>query len=288
MYEVLPVGCPFIIGGGLIRDAILGGRPSDIDVWLPGNILRAGVADFVSKLNVDFPAAEINIVFQLGTQVTSEFDELSPTLREEGENYGDLNNHWVLEMQVEGWPKVNFMRSLHPWTTPQPFFNSLMRNFDIDHCMFFIGWMPGQRDVNTVIMPQHMINNRYRDYRLNEIYWNQHRLNTTSAARVESRLIKMASKYMYSFLTVEEIEQYDRILRTDSIHATPVLFRQAMRRLSVLPMPTRWNNREVTQEEWDLSVSEVRATAQRRAQRYREHAQHQLNLREGFVTLPRG
>jgi hypothetical protein len=273
------VGCPFVIGGGLVRDAILGGRPSDIDIWLPSNLAN-GLADlgtFASRLQDTYPGAQVNAIFSgPGANVTP-IEELlaEPTSGE----YGDVNNHWVVEMQVEGWPRVNFMRSMTPWTAPQAFFNGLMRAFDIDYCMFFIGWMPGQNNVNTVIMPEHMTNRAINNPRMNEIYWNQYRLSNTSAARVESRLIKMYSKYSFRMRCPEEFEREGLILPTESIRAKPMLLSRAMRMLThpSSPIhPTYHNSYEVSDSVWNSSVNTIR-------DRYNNNKQRVLNAITGTV-----
>lgn len=249
----LPTGAPFIVGGGLVRDALLGGRPSDIDIWMPGNITWANSRDFMTRLGQQYPGADIQLIFSLPERNNNMFTG-EPMATAEGDTYGDLNNHWVIEMQIEGWPRVNFMRTLHPWTTPQPFFNALMRNFDIDACMFFVGWMPGQRECNTVIMPRHMTQGNNRQYNLNEIYWNQHRMNVTSAARIEARLVKMCTKYCYRNMTMGAIERDGRILQTDRIIATPVAFRDALSYTRGMPDPTILNRRENIGDEWERHV----------------------------------
>lgn len=234
-YRVLPEGCPFVIGGGMIRDAILGGRPSDIDIWLPSNLgrdyLTAG--GFIDKFLEHNPEseAECSILFELGV----------PRENIDAAGYGDVNNHWVVEVQIPNWPRINFMCSLAEWRTedPQYFFNGVMRGFDIDQCMFFIGWMPNQRDVNTVILPQHLMQRHPRNFNLNELYWNQYRLENTSAARVEARLIKMYSKYGWNMRTPEELNAHGFILPTNQIVAKPFLLRDVLRhfeRQGICPM----------------------------------------------------
>lgn len=284
-YESLPNGCPFVVGGGLIRDAILGGRPSDIDVWLPSNIVLSSPAAFTSALLSAFPEASISVVFQLAGADRNEAFNIDPLAIVDDENYGDLNNHWVLEMSVPGQPKVNFMRSLIQWQNhaPQSFFNGIMRAFDIDACMFFVGWMPGQRDINTVIMPQHMIRTPSSQFMMNEIYWNQHRLNNTSTARIESRIIKMCTKYNFNVRTMSMMRNMGMIIPQDQIVATPVPFRQAMRSiLARAPQPTLQNQMAELDESRFIQVQErVRATLEMAKRRETETrtAQHEQAIR---------
>ena len=278
----LPEGCPFIIGGGLVRDAILGGRPKDIDVWLPYNITAPTLDVFAALLRRAFPQAQVRGIFAgPGAYGDNQFDEVVDTTNG---NYGDVNNSWVIEMTHPDLPDVNFMRSLEPWRNDsQAFFNRLMRAFDIDKCMFFLGYMPGQQDVNTVIMPQHMVNGLTSGgiarTHLNKVYWNQYRLNITSQQRIMDRITKMNSKYRFNIPT-----DMDRILviPTESIIATPVPLSRIMRSVnqahSSWAKPTLDNSREpqalvattgsnyafnvATQEEYLESLNSLRAALQ--------------------------
>jgi len=247
------------------------------------NARWVGVEEFVDKLQHNYPNSEISVLFTgpsaravpLGSTVNIEELLAEPT----NENYGDVNNHWVIEVQVEGWPKINFMRSMTPWTTPQAFFNGLMRAFDIDYCMFFIGWMPGQNNVNTVIMPEHMTNRAINNPRMNEIYWNQYRLSNTSAARVESRLIKMYSKYSFRVRCPEEFDREGLILPTESIRAKPMLLSRVMRMLTHPSSPVHPvydNSYEVSDAVWNSSVNTVR-------DRYNNNKRRVLNATIGTI-----
>lgn len=247
-YNALPEDCPFVVGGGLIRDSLLGGRPSDIDIWLPSNILDPfrSVEQFCSRLAAEYQGADIQILFR-GPDHNG-LGATAPDVAPGDSDYGDVANHWVVEMQIEGWPRVNFMRSMARWGTEggaQAFFNGLMRAFDIDHCMFFIGWARGQRDVNTVILPRHMTQRDTRRFRLSELHWNQYRADRTSAARVEARIVKMMSKYMYAMRTPSEIFTTGYVIPVDQIIAQPMYIQDAMRLLNRhAPLPTYQNQRE--------------------------------------------
>lgn len=237
---MLPNDCPFIIGGGLIRDAILGGRPKDIDVWLPTNITHIDLTAFLGRARHHFPEHNVTCVFE-GPGAHLAPSTMNPwagtdILGPDQHAYGDVNNNWVVEMTHPTLPDVNFMRSMTPWEgQAQPFFNSLMRAFDIDHCMFFVGYMAGQEDCNTVIMPQHMAqavtSDRIVHGHMNEVYWNQYRMNITSQARIIERVRKMNSKYN---LRISENMDTIRRIAVEDIIATPVLLKTLMRKVNVI------------------------------------------------------
>ena len=279
---LLPEGCPFVIGGGLIRDAILGGRPKDIDVWLPFNLTIHTDADFfVSMLRQFFPRATVSTIFA-GPGAYGNGNQFDPVVDITNGNYGDVNNSWVIEMTHPDLPDVNFMRSLEPWRNDsQAFFNRLMRAFDIDKCMFFLGYMPGQQDVNTVIIPQHMANGitsgGIARTHLNEVYWNQYRLNITSQQRIMDRITKMNSKYRFNIPT--DIDRI-HVIPTEEIIATPVPLSKVMRSVnaaySLWARPTLDNSREpqapvattntvphvATQDEYMQALNNLRAAIQ--------------------------
>lgn len=232
MESLLPEGCPFVIGGGLIRDALYGGCPSDIDIWLPSNISIPDIDAFCRHLatsgfgpNEGFqgqvlfrgPGATVQPVnpFAFGALETAA-----------AENYGDVHNHWVVELQTspiatEAHPRVNFMRNMATWNgDAESWFTEIMRNFDLDICMFFIGYMPGQSQVNTVIMPRHMlVAQGTRTVRMNEVYWNQGRLQNTSVDRILARVDKMNSKYN---IRLPRLIQDIQMIPTENIVAVPV------------------------------------------------------------------
>ncbi len=66
----LPQGCPFVIGGGLIRDAILGGRPSDIDVWLPCNLSMGDLGTYLPFVARRLPNYDWTVRLQVQGQIT--------------------------------------------------------------------------------------------------------------------------------------------------------------------------------------------------------------------------
>lgn len=262
--SLLPEGCPFVVGGGFVRDIILGGRPSDIDVWLPSNLRRCELADEFVQYMLEDNMVPSAIVFR------------GPGSRTEGENlhgasgahasqaYLDINNHWVAEVPAnssggiggyDNAPAINFMRTMVTWDgDAQAFFTGLMRSFDIDTCMFFMGWDQTEniQNIRHAIMPQHLWNlwrhriggNRQdlRQLRINEIHFNELRANAASATRLAARIDKMCLKYHFS--RPRSIEEVQRI-PVDQIVALPVdltaLRRMTSRWDSSIPGPT-FNN----------------------------------------------
>lgn len=240
--EYLPDGCPFVLGGGLIRDAIGGARPGDIDVWLPSNTSLQDYEEFIEVFSDCIPAAVSRCIF---TGPNARGDRpMQFTAAQEQADYGDVNNHWVVETDIPGWPKINFMRSMTVWNNDsQAFFNGLMRAFDLDCCMFFIGYDRGQTDIRHVIMPSHLVPGLFRSnerspLRMNVLHWNQYRFNETSARRVLARLDKINAKYQYN-ATIDNIV----IMPTESIVAVPVTLKRIMLCVrAIYPMP-QWEFR---------------------------------------------
>lgn len=247
MESLLPDGCPFVIGGGLVRDALYGGRPNDIDIWLPSNITVPDVDAFCAHMVRRGYGADHGFQGQVifrgpGATVEEVTEGIYGNADADAENYGDVHNHWVVEitpapnapqgsMGDHGHPRINIMRNMARWTGDAPsFFTEIMRNFDLDLCMYFVGWMPGQTNINTVIMPQHLHQSMLQNHRrgntvavtrINEVYWNQARMETTSTERIISRVRKMNEKY-----TIHLSENIDQIpiIPTAEIIAIPVLF----------------------------------------------------------------
>jgi hypothetical protein len=269
--RVLPDGCPFVIGGGLVRDALYGGRPNDIDVWLPSNITIPDVDAFCAHMvNSGYgprQGFQGQVIFRgPGSRVEEVTEGIFGGFGDaehDDAGYGDVHNHWVVEITTaeapQGalnhpcHPRINIMRNMARWTGDAPsFFTEIMRNFDLDLCMYFVGYMPGQNTVNTVIMPQHLRNSimnpfnnrRVEPTRMNEVYWNQARLETTSVERIRSRVRKMNDKYM---LNLPENIQNIQMIPTADIVAVPVLFRDliesfnAMNGFGRVALPQRAN-----------------------------------------------
>lgn len=203
---ILPQGCPAVIGGGVVRDGIMGGQPNDIDVWLPSNInitstegLRLWCRDaFNTPVEVIFNGPE--------------------NVHQDGEGYRDMSNHCVLEFTNMFGFKINIMRTMTPWVDgdPSAFFRGVMRNFDIDLCMFFVAFGYETYGTNTpyVIMPRHLVNQLTSNYGvmpIRQFCWNRFRLENMSDARRTMRSEKMHSKFTglsphHGLLFVEEIE----------------------------------------------------------------------------------
>lgn len=220
----LPDGCPFVIGGGLVRDGFGGARPGDIDIWLPSNISVDACEEFLEVITDSFEGSSGAIVFRGPQANGGEWTEGTQNLAD----YSDVNNHWVIEVEIPDYPKVNFMRSMLQWTNDsQAFFNGLMRFFDIDICMMFLAYERGQSDTRYVIVPQHMVQWFAQSYRgetvpprLNSIYWNRARMDMTSHDRTQARMDKMNAKYNFG-MTMDTV----RMIEQDSIVAYPVLIR---------------------------------------------------------------
>lgn len=228
---ILPSGCPFTIGGGLVRDALGGARPDDVDIWLPSNVTIEDCNAFQYWFQTQISGCECSIVFRgPGARGTMTLEESIAAVA-----YSDVNNHWVAECHIPGFPKVNFMRSMVPWTgDTQEFYNGLMRCFDLDICMMFIGFERGSKaESKYVIMPLHIVDackrkarfaNFTRTPSLNIIYWNALRMAHTAEQRTQGRIDKMNRKYQFN-LTLDSI----RLIETEDIIACPVKISQAVR-----------------------------------------------------------
>lgn len=249
---ILPSGCPFVVGGGLIRDGFGGARPGDIDIWLPSNISNPDCDAFRHFLLERFDDFDLDcrVVFR-GPDAHGGMDlELATAAVE----YTDVNNHWVMEINREDIPKINFMRSMTPWRDDsQAFFNGLMRAFDLDICMLFMAWERGQDTTPYVIIPLHMaewckesFRGEQHVTRLNMVYWNKLRWDRTSEQRTEGRIRKMNSKYEFN-LSLDNI----RLIETEDIIACPVKVRDmAEWRGYIFPLPTAaYMTEEVTDGE---------------------------------------
>lgn len=179
---------PLVLGGGIVRDAIMGGQPNDIDVWLPSEChIR----------NAQEAQAWVTAIFGVSCDIIFSGPE---NVEEAGEGYRDMSNHWVLEFSLHGF-KVNLMRTMTPWVEGDPaaFFRGVMRNFDIDLCMFFLALEREGIHTPYVIMPRHLqrqlegVNGVTPQIR--QFCWNGHRLDTMSDARRTMRSDKMHQKF---------------------------------------------------------------------------------------------
>lgn len=230
---------PVTMGGGFVRDLLLGGTPNDIDLWLPSTTGCNDVALMINHIQERF-RCPVNIVFSLNAH-----DDANPA------NYSDVSNHWVIEFVVDGY-KFNVMRTMVNWSSPQQFYTDLMRNFDIDLCMFFIGWLPIVDSTTWrghVIMPSHLKGDLEEGLQVNFTTWNQWRLQNTSDARKTLRNNKMSERY--------EISDHTGVIDRNDIVAVPVPISWFLTKVHLMPLPTNAQHEtiEVLAEEDDPDVA---------------------------------
>lgn len=215
-----------VIGGGIIRDAIMGGVPVDIDVWLPSNVAQNShdIYDFSRVITDAFPGIRVQHVFE-GPR------ELNPA--NDPNNYRDMSNHWVVEFDV-GTVKFNVMRTMTQWTGDSAaFFGSVMQNFDIDLCMMFTGAIPTGRGfftepVTNIILPSNIVENLQDGRAIDTFCWNRFRYEQTNVARRNFRRDKIISRYGVQEGTVLERAQFI---------PTPVELTFVLEAQSLLPFP---------------------------------------------------
>lgn len=237
---------PVTLGGGIVRDLLLGGTPNDIDIWLPSNTACDDVALMINHIQHRFQCP-VNIVFSLNAH-----GDANP------ENYSDVSNHWVIEFVVSGY-KFNVMRTMVAWTNPQAFYNGLMQNFDIDLCMFFMGWLPTADSTTwrrNVIMPAHLKGDLEDGLQVDFTTWNRWRLENTSDARKTLRNNKMSERY--------EISDHTGVIDRDDIVAVPVPISWFLTKVHLMPLPTnaQYETIEVLAEEDDPNVAPLLQPAQ--------------------------
>lgn len=198
----MPRGCPFVIGGGFVRDGIFGAPIGDIDIWLPSNMIADSDWEaFISTMNRHQteivggnPFTNTSVVFNRPDGMDGE--------------YRDLVNHWVIQTTIAPQTynpsytyQIQFMRTNVEWTgDTQAYFDGLLQQFDFDLCMMFLAW---DYDVRFDMSPngRHLICDRawwgrvqdsievYPGYKLNPLRA------TTSPDRMSGRHRKMFSKY---------------------------------------------------------------------------------------------
>lgn len=215
-----------VIGGGIIRDAIMGGVPVDIDVWLPSNVAQNShdIYDFSRVITDAFPGIRVQHVFE-GPR------ELNPA--NDPNNYRDMSNHWVVEFDV-GTVKFNVMRTMTQWTGDSAaFFGSVMQNFDIDLCMMFTGAIPTGRGfftepVTNIILPSNIVENLQDGRAIDTFCWNRFRYEQTNVARRNFRRDKIMSRYGVQEGVVLERAQFI---------PTPVELTFVLEAQSLLPFP---------------------------------------------------
>lgn len=247
--RILPEDCPFIIGGGFVRDGLMGAPISDIDIWLPQNLSHInplGIDDeevyasnMIRMINAYLHVGGMSWTHDTHSLFEAPFAGLDAN--PDGTAYHDMSNHWVVGTTVNGYP-IQFMRTNVEWeNNPSEFMSSLCRNFDIDLCMMFLCV---QRDATSVdecrsteyiVMPSEIpeyIGDPDSDI-MDTMLWNTAR-NTTSMARKVSRFNKMASKYRLRRAT--GYDDFDEI-RPDGIEAVPVPLSFLMTHMERLPLP---------------------------------------------------
>lgn len=207
----------------MVRDTVFGGQVNDIDIWIPSNCTETNVYHWISDLSTSGLITETpRIVFQGPTQIN----------QENIETYRDMSNHWVIEFGLGG-QKFNIMRTMSAWDDNDPgaFFTSLMRNFDIDVCMMFIGIPSGVAVYNTpnIIMPRHLVEALLNEESIRSFRWNHFRAATTSAQRLESRFRKMNEKY--------GLEESPIRIQQEDIEAVPVPCSFLLEHMDQLPLP---------------------------------------------------
>ncbi|AUV61770.1 hypothetical protein FDJ28_gp24 [Pseudomonas phage Bjorn] len=245
---MLPEGCPMVIGGGIIRDAIMGGVPVDIDVWLPSNVAQNShdIYDFSRVITDAFPGIRVQHVFE-GPR------DLNPA--NDPNNYRDMSNHWVVEFDV-GTVKFNVMRTMTQWTGDSAaFFGSVMQNFDIDLCMMFTGAMPTGRGffaepVTNIILPSNIVENLQDGRAIDTFCWNRFRYEQTNVARRNFRRDKIISRYGVQEGVVLERAQFI---------PTPVELTFVLEAQSLLPFPQ------------PPEMADLRTTREAEAQGFRAH-----------------
>lgn len=233
---------PLTLGGGIVRDLILGGQPNDIDIWLPSNGHIQDANEMMRLISAIFNVP-VQLIFSLNAQEGAE-----------AENYRDVSNRWVLEFVVDGF-RFNVMRTMVAWTSPQSFYDRLMQNFDLDICMFFVAF---HTNINTdvhqwrkhVIMPQHLVEDLRNGLQVNFLTWNRWRMDQTSPERKRLRLEKMNARYEFDEGDAGAIDMEDLV-------ATPVKLSWLLTKLHLMPLPKvpERETMEVLAEEDDPNVA---------------------------------
>lgn len=235
-----------VIGGGIIRDAIMGGVPVDIDVWLPSNINQGHSINSFHNIIYDNFLVPVTHVFT-GPQ------ELNPA--NDPNNYRDMSNHWVVEFDL-GTVKFNVMRTMTEWTGDSAaFFGSVMQNFDIDLCMMFTGAIPTGRGffaepVTNIILPSNIVENLQDGRAIDTFCWNRFRYEQTNVSRRNFRRDKIISRYGVQEGVVLERAQFI---------PTPVELSFVLEAQSLLPFPQ------------PPEMADLRTTREAEAQGFRAH-----------------
>lgn len=190
-----------IIGGGFIRDAVLGGQIGDIDIWLPSQATLEA-----HHIYSDPHFRDTDVIFQLNHMGMSGLNTIA--LQANREDYRDLSNLLVVESLCND-IKVNFIKSMTAWETPEQFFERMFRNFDTEISMFFIGLLPqdgqnapitqfedfDQSCLKTVILPSSYREIASEGDTQEIIAINPERVNITSEIRMNTRYSKLTTRY---------------------------------------------------------------------------------------------
>lgn len=204
----LPAGCPVTLGGGFLRDTLLGAEPKDLDFWIPAN-------SNMSLINT----SDMRTVFQTNMVSTSP--------------YSDINNSAVYEYDRENEVQVNIMKSLIPFVNCEQWFEDLMRSFDTEISMIFMGlelntnlsdrWETSIFGLDRIVVPHSLLEawTLTSDYETTRYGYNAARKLTTSGNRWRDRQEKLRRKY--SSIRSEDFEMNDQdfepvVLRYTSIN----------------------------------------------------------------------
>lgn len=263
--QILPEGCPMVLGGGIARDALMGGVPVDVDVWLPSNfnpeVLNLRFVDaFCDLMRAESLTSDRypQIVFEGPNDINPENDP---------NNYRDMSNHWVIEFD-HGPVKFNIMRTMSVWDgDSQAFFSSIMQNFDIDLCMMFVAAIPSvdgffDNPIDTIILPSSIANDLANDVGITSFRWNRFRWDTTSVRRRDFRRDKIRSRYQVT---------EGAVLERESFTAVPVPLSFIMENQTLLPFPER------------PELADVRTTREAESQGFRTRQEVMAQITE-FAT----
>jgi hypothetical protein len=217
LQSLLPNGCPFVVGGGFVRDGIFGAPIGDIDIWLPSNMIQSqGWEEFIHYLRSLNDDQQYSSVQNIGV-VFNRPDGM------DGE-YRDLVNHWVVQADVT--PVMynpnyvytfQFMRTNVNWEgDAQAYFDGLLQQFDFDLCMMFLAWDYGTPFTGNS-NGRHLICDRaWWDRIQTTVGENTYKLNParvdTAPNRMQGRHDKMRRKYVCEYGGIME----------DTPHAIPV------------------------------------------------------------------
>lgn len=248
-----------VVGGGFIRDGVLGGKIGDIDVWLPSQTTLE-VRDVMSASQ--FVGSDL--IFELLPHGERVISEGRP------EDYRDLSNLFVVETTCNR-IKINLIKSMTHWETPSQFFESMFRNFDTEISMFFMGFIPtggehreiddysefDRNATSTLILPYSYRGIHEEQDIQQHIVINPERVNVTSPARMLTRYSKLMSRYQLT----QDRDAYKMNKNTDfyPIRISLANFDETLLHLMPLPIleqeTTSWPNNTV--DSFDQGISRL-------------------------------